>query len=199
MDRYTHAQSHTRVNTELTQAESHAPIVQAQSHTHLNKTLKRQRAIHMDRYTHAQAHTCVNTELTQATCINNTCTLAQSHTRWNKSLKRQRATHGQVHTWSTTHLCEYRTHTSREQHASITHQLEQNAQEAEIYTRGQVYTCIYTHAQSHTHKQRTACICNPSSISHTLENIVQEVESYTHGQVHTSSITHSHKQIAMHQ
>ena len=90
MDRYTHAQSHTHVNTELTQAESHAQIVQAQSHTHLNKTLKRQRAIHMDRYTHAQAHTCVNTELTQATCINNTCTLAQSHTRWNKSLKRQK-------------------------------------------------------------------------------------------------------------
>ena len=137
----------------------------------------------MDRYTHAQAHTCVNTELTQATCINNTCTLAQSHTRWNKSLKRQRATHGQVHTWSTTHLCEYRTHTSREQHASITHPLEQNAQEAEIYTRGQVYT----HMLNHTHTSREQ---NPSSISHTLENIAQEVESYTHGQVHTCSIAH---------
>ena len=109
---YTHAQPHTRVNTELTQAESHASIIQAQSHTHLNKTLKRQRAIHMDRYTHAQSHTCVNTVLTQAGrelytwtathMLNHTFTQAdshapivqaQSHTHLNKTIKRRRAIH----------------------------------------------------------------------------------------------------------
>ena len=99
---YTHGQVHTC--TELTQAESHAPVVQAQSHTHLNKTLKRQRAIHMDRYTHAHSH---------------------------------------------------RTHTSREpctnSTSSIAHPLEQNAQEAESYTCGQVHTCSIA---QNSHKQR---------------------------------------------
>ena len=85
MDRYTHAQSHTRVNTKLTQAQSHAQIVQAQSHTHWNKTLKRQRGIHMDRYTHAQSHTRVNTELTQAES-HAPILQAQSHTHLNKTL-----------------------------------------------------------------------------------------------------------------
>ena len=147
---------HTCVNTELTQAESHAPIVQAQSHTHLNKTLKRQRAIHMDRYTHA-------------------------------------------------HLREYRTHTSREpctnSTSSITHPLEQNAQEAESYTHGQVHTCSIAHpCEYRTHTSREPCTNSTSSIAHPLEQNAQEAESYTHGQVHTCSITqNSHKQRAMHQ
>ena len=124
-------------NTELTQAESHAPIVQALSHTHLNKTLKRQRAIHMDRYTHAQSH---------------------------------------------------RTHTSRElctnSTSSITHPLEQNAQEAESYTHGQVHTCSIT---QNSHKQSHAPIVQAQSQVHPLEQNAQEAESYTHGQVHTCS------------
>ena len=136
-------------HTELTQAESHAPIVQTQSYTHLNKTLKRQRAIHMDRYTHAQSH---------------------------------------------------RTHTSREpctnSTSSIAHPLEQNAQEAESYTCGQVHN-----AQSHRpHTSKEPCTNSTSSIVHPLEQNAQEEESYTHGQVHTCSITqNSHKQRAMHQ
>ena len=134
MDRYTHAQSHTCVNTEPTQAEleSHAPIVQA--HTHLNKTLKRQRAIHVDRYTHAQSH---------------------------------------------------RTHTSREpctnSTSSIAHPLEQNAQEAESYTRGQVHTCTeLTQAESH------APIVQAQS--HTHLNKTLKRQRATHGQVHTCSV-----------
>ena len=152
MDRYTHAQSHTRVNTELTQAESHAPIVQAQSRTHLNKTLKRQRAIHMDRYTHAQSRTCVNTEPTQAELESHAPIVqAQSRTHLNKMLKRQRA----IHVDRYTHAQSHRTHTSREPctntTSSIAHPLEQNAQEAESYTRGQVHTCSIT---QNSHKQR---------------------------------------------
>ena len=148
MDRYTHAQSHTCVNTALTQAESYAPILQAQSRTHLNKTLKRQRAIHMDRYTHAQSHTRVNTELTQAES-HAPIVQAQSHTHLNKTLKRQRA----IHVDRYTHAQSHRTHTSREpctnSTSSIAHPFEQNAQEAESYTHGQVHTSSITHS----HKQ----------------------------------------------
>ena len=120
---------------ELTQAESLEPIVQAQSRTHLNKTLKRQRAIHVDRYTHAQSH---------------------------------------------------RTHTSREpctnSTSSIAHPLEQNAQEAESYTRGQVHTCSIT---QNSHKQRAMHQYYKLNRAPTLEQNAQEAESYTHGQVHT--------------
>ena len=84
---------------------SHASIIQAQSHTHLNKTRKRQRAIHVDRNTHAQSHTCVNTALTQAES-HAPIVQAQSHTHLNKTLKRQRAIHMDryTHAQSHTHL-----------------------------------------------------------------------------------------------
>ena len=114
---YTCGQVHTcsiaHLRQELAQAQSQAQIVQAQSHTHLNKTLKRQRAIHMDRYTHAQSHTRVNTELTQAES-HAPIVQAQSHTHLNKTLKRQRAIHMDryTHTCSSAHLREYRTYTS---------------------------------------------------------------------------------------
>ena len=136
--------------TELTQAKSHAPIVQAQSRTHLNKMLKRQRAIHMDRYAHAQSHSCVNTELTQAES-HAPIVQAQSRTHLNKTLKRQRA----IHVDRYTHAQSHRTHTSKEpctnSTSSIAHPLEQNAQEAESYTHGQVHTCSIT---QNSHKQR---------------------------------------------
>ena len=132
-------------HTELTQAESHAPIVQAQSHTHLNKTLKRQRAIHVDRYTMLN-----RTDLTQAKS-HAPIVQAQSCTHLNKMLKRKRA----IHMDRYTHAQSHRTHTSREpctnSTSSIAHPLEQNAQEAESYTCGQVHTCSIA---QNSHKQR---------------------------------------------
>ena len=129
-------------HTELTQVESHAPIVQAQSHTHLNKTLKRQRAI--------GTHMLNHTELTQAES-HAPIVQAQSRTHLNKTLKRQRA----IHVDRYTHAQSHRTHTSKEPCAnstsSIAHPLEQNAQEAESYTHGQVHTCSIT---QNSHKQR---------------------------------------------
>ena len=134
--------------TELTEAKSHAPIVQAQSHTHLNKTLKRQRAIHMDRYTHAQSHTThksteYRTDTSREPCTNSTSSIA--HPLEQNAQEAESYTHGQVHTCSIAHLHEYRTHTSRHNStSSIAHPLELNAQEAESYIHGQVRTCSIT-------------------------------------------------------
>ena len=94
MDRYTHAQSHTCVNTELTQAENHAPIVQAQSQPHLNKTLKRQRAIHMDRCTRAQLH---RIHTSREPCTNSTSSIAHP---LEQNAQEESYTRGQVHTCS---------------------------------------------------------------------------------------------------
>ena len=50
-------------------------IIQAQSHTHLNKMLKRQRAIHMDRYTHMPC-LCQYRTHTREPCTNSTSSIA---------------------------------------------------------------------------------------------------------------------------
>ena len=86
---------------------------------------------------------------------------------------------------------EYRTDTSREpcsnSTSSIAHPLEQNAQEAESYTHGQVHTCSIAHL--HEYRTHTSRHNSTSSIAHPLELNAQEAESYIHGQVRTCSIT----------
>ena len=162
---YTHGQVHTcsiAQNTELTQAESHAPIVQAQSHTHLNKTLKRQRAIHMDRYTHAQSH---RTHTSREPCTDSTSSIAHP--------LEQNAQEAESYTWTGTHMLsrtEYRTDTSREPCTDSTSSIacthlnktlkRQRAIHMDRYTHAQLHTCMNTEltqagtivqAQSHTH------------------------------------------------
>ena len=92
-----------------------------------------------------------------------------------------------------THAQSHITHTSREPctncTSSIAHPLEQNAQEAESYTHGQVHTCSIAHpCEYRAHTSREPCTNSTSSITHPLEQNTQEAESYTHGQVHTCSI-----------
>ena len=210
-------------HTELTQAESHAPIVQAQSRTHLNKTLKRQRAIHMDRYTHAQSHT---THTSREPCTNSTSSIA--HPLEQNAQEAESYTHGQVHTCTEltqaeshapivqaqshthlnktlkrqraihvdryTHAQSHRTHTSKEPCTNSTSSI---AHPLEQNARQRaIHMDRYTHAQSHrTHTSREPCTNSTSSIAHPLEQNAQEAESYTHGQVHTCTITqNSHKQ-----
>ena len=130
---YTHAQSHTRVNTELTQAESHAPIVQAQSHPLEQNSRGR------ELYTWTGTHK-----------LNHTLTQADSNAPIVQAPLEQRATH-----MLNTHPCEYRTHTSREpctnSTSSIADPLELKRQRA---THGQVHTS--SQAQSTKLKRQRA-------------------------------------------